>query len=219
VACDDRRKALREFFAGPAPKASGSYSKHDMIPISKAIGERLARLYPWGTSIRVSLRNAHRDGSISRRNAKRILADHPEIHDEELLRTWFFFVHNEKVRWDQVVSYEETDRVETGYDLTVPGYETFMAVDGTILSNTLQVHTPVLPAAVEDVKRMTLSNLLFADKQRDDLLVAPRMEAMLGLHLATRPPSEKVHRFRTPDQALAAYKRGEVALNDQVELG
>jgi hypothetical protein len=66
---------------------------------------------------------------------------------------------------------------------------------------------------------MTLSNLLFADKQRDDLLVAPRMEAMLGLHLATRPSSEKVHRFRTPDQALAAYKRGEVALNDQVELG
>jgi hypothetical protein len=84
--------------------------------------------------------------------------------------------------------------------------------------DTVQIHAPVQAAAVEEVKRMTLSHLLFSDKQRDDLLVSPRMEAMLGLHLATRSPSSKVHQFKTRDEALAAYKRGEVALNDQVEL-
>jgi len=85
--------------------------------------------------------------------------------------------------------------------------------------DTLQVHTPVLPNAVEDVKLMTMSHLLFADKQKDDLLVVPRMEATLGLHLATRPGNGKPRHFQSREAAMAAYKRGEVALNDIVEFG
>lgn len=87
--------------------------------------------------------------------------------------------------------------------------------------DTFQVHTPALPAAVQEVKRMTLSNLIFGDKTRDELMVAPAMEAVLGVHLATKTPPKpdgKVHKFKTKADALAAYKRGELSLQDKVEI-
>lgn len=86
--------------------------------------------------------------------------------------------------------------------------------------DTFQVHAPVLRPAVEEVKKMTLSNLLFNDEQKDDLMVFPRMEAVLGLHVATsRVADGKVHKFKTKGDALAAYKRGELSLHDKVEIG
>lgn len=87
--------------------------------------------------------------------------------------------------------------------------------------DTFQVHAPALPAAVQEVKQMTLSNLIFGDKTRDELMVAPAMEAVLGVHLATKLPARpdgKVHKFKTKADALAAYKRGELSLQDKVEI-
>lgn len=83
----------------------------------------------------------------------------------------------------------------------------------------MQIHAPVTPAAVEDVKRMTLSHLLFADRKPGVLNVAPDMEAVLGLHRATQQSSGKKPRgFTSSQDALAAYHRGEIALNDPVEV-
>lgn len=87
--------------------------------------------------------------------------------------------------------------------------------------DTFQVHAPALPAAVQEVKQMTLSNLIFGDKTRDELMVAPAMEAVLGIHLATKAPVKpdgKVHRFKSKADAMAAYKRGELSLQDKVEI-
>jgi DNA-directed RNA polymerase subunit beta' len=87
--------------------------------------------------------------------------------------------------------------------------------------DTLQIHTPAMTAAVDEVKHMTLSNLIFGDKSRNDLLVKPAMEAVLGIYMATKkgPGDGKVHKFTDKAQALIAYKAGLVALNDKVEIG
>jgi DNA-directed RNA polymerase subunit beta len=83
----------------------------------------------------------------------------------------------------------------------------------------MQIHAPVTPAGVEDVKRMTLSHMIFADKRPGVLNVAPEMESLLGLHRATRTPSDKKTRhFATTEEAMAAYHRGEIALNDPIEV-
>jgi DNA-directed RNA polymerase beta' subunit len=86
--------------------------------------------------------------------------------------------------------------------------------------DTFQVHTPALPAAVQEVKQMTLSNLLFGDRSKDDLMIAPTMEAVLGMHLATMAPKPggKVHHYKTKADAMAAYHRGEITLQDHVEI-
>lgn len=83
----------------------------------------------------------------------------------------------------------------------------------------MQIHAPVTPAAVEDVKKMTLSHMIFADKRPGVLNVAPEMESLLGLHRATQAPSSKKTKyFATTKDAMEAYHRGEIALNDPIEV-
>jgi len=88
--------------------------------------------------------------------------------------------------------------------------------------DTFQIHVPVLPGAVNEVKGMTLSNLLFSDLAKDSLMVAPRMEAMLGVHLASAAQATTngtTHKYKTKADAMAAYKRGEITLSSKVEVG
>lgn len=83
----------------------------------------------------------------------------------------------------------------------------------------MQIHAPVTQAAVEDVKRMTLSHLLFNDRRPGQLNVAPDMEAIIGLHRATGVKSDKATKFfSSKEEALGAYHRGDVSLSDTVEI-
>jgi DNA-directed RNA polymerase beta subunit len=83
----------------------------------------------------------------------------------------------------------------------------------------MQIHAPVTPAGIEDVKKMTLSHMIFADKRPGVLNIAPEMESLLGLNRATRPPSNKKTRyFETKEEAMAAYHKGEIQLNDPIEI-
>lgn len=85
--------------------------------------------------------------------------------------------------------------------------------------DTLQIHAPVSPAAVADVKQMTISKMLFGDRSRDNLLVAPTMEAVLGVHLASQPATgKKLHTYKSQAEAVAAWKRGEINISDPVEI-
>ena len=84
----------------------------------------------------------------------------------------------------------------------------------------IQLHAPVTPLGVADVKKMTLSNLIFSDKKPGQLNVAPEMESVLGLYKATTPGKRgKAKHFATKQEALAAYHRGEISLKDNVEIG
>lgn len=81
----------------------------------------------------------------------------------------------------------------------------------------MQIHAPVTQAGIEDVKKMTLSHLLFSDRKPGVLNVAPDMEAVLGLHRATQDSSNKrTKSFESSKDALAAYHRNEIALNDPI---
>ena len=83
----------------------------------------------------------------------------------------------------------------------------------------MQVHAPVTPAGVADAKRMTLSNLIFADRKPNTLNVAPDMEAILGLHRSTQPISNnKVKKFKSREAMMAAYHAGTLNLNDPIEI-
>lgn len=86
--------------------------------------------------------------------------------------------------------------------------------------DTMQLHVPVSHKAVEEAKELTLSKLLFSDKSRDDLMIFPQHEAIIGTYLATaKGPSGTKRKFKTKADALAAYKRGEITLQTPVEIG
>lgn len=86
--------------------------------------------------------------------------------------------------------------------------------------DTMQLHVPVSPKAVEEARELTLSKLLFSDKSRDDLMIFPQHEAIIGTYLATaKGPMGAKRKFKTKADAMAAYRRGEITLQTPVEIG
>jgi DNA-directed RNA polymerase subunit beta' len=86
--------------------------------------------------------------------------------------------------------------------------------------DTMQVHVPLGPKAVDEAKGMTLSNLLYSDKSKNDLLVFPQHEAIMGLAQASgvdekNPPKS----FKTEAEAMKAYKEGKITLGTRVKIG
>jgi len=125
------------------------------------------------------------------------------------------------VTWHKVIKVEKTEKIETGYDLTVPGYETFMSDEGVVLSNTVNFHVPVSDKAVKNAldKMLPSKNLISLTDLRESMS-NPRQEMALGLYALTRAPSRKAPvRFRTAEEAKAAYRAGKIAANDPIIIG
>jgi DNA-directed RNA polymerase beta subunit len=84
----------------------------------------------------------------------------------------------------------------------------------------VQIHVPVEDAAVKEAKSMTLSNLIFGDKSKEDLMVFPAHEALIGVYMATRDKKAgPVKKFKNKADAMAAYKRGEITMSTRVKIG
>lgn len=86
--------------------------------------------------------------------------------------------------------------------------------------DTLQVHFPIGASAVDDAKQMTLSNMLLSDQQRNRLMIFPQHEAIIATTLAAKhtTPNGPVRKFKTREDVLAAYRRGELKLSDSIEV-
>jgi len=84
----------------------------------------------------------------------------------------------------------------------------------------LQVHLPATDGAVKDAGNMLLSNNVLGDRNRDQILAYPKMEAIAGIYKSTEavPASTKSFKFKTVKDAQSAYRRGEVAVNDNVTI-
>lgn len=120
--------------------------------------------------------------------------------------------------WHRVERVEKTGREIEGYDLTVPGYDTFASDSGVVLSNTMTFYVPVSNRAVkESVEKMLPSkNLLAARNYTAHYL--PQEEIVLGTYLASRPGKGPAKMFNTKQEAILAYKRGLIDLNDNIQI-
>jgi intein/homing endonuclease len=139
--------------------------------------------------------------------------------DSDLLKVWVRdILDQEHITWATVVEVQKTGIRETGYDLTVPGYETFMSADGVILSNTMSIHVPAGPAAIKDVReKMMASKMLWSIKDRGKTMGAPKHEQIIGLNMG-QTPSGKRHQFTSNEEAMAAIESGAVDLNDDLDI-
>lgn len=87
----------------------------------------------------------------------------------------------------------------------------------------LSLHVPVEAKAVEEAKKMTARTNFFSDKVKDDLLVAPRQEPVIGLWAATaknttQSKSAKRNRYASTDDAWKDYIAGKISLTDDIEV-
>ena len=99
------------------------------------------------------------------------------VDDLEALLPWKAWVDNEEIRWSKIEAVEKTGRCEDGYDLTVPGYETFMSADGVVLSNTLNLHLPSGREAVQEAyEKLMPSKMLFSIRDQEKVIPVPKHE-------------------------------------------
>ena len=86
--------------------------------------------------------------------------------------------------------------------------------------DTLQVHVPVGQEAIEEAKHMTLSNMLLSDQTRRKLMAFPQHEAVIGFTHASKVTAATgpAKKFKTADDAIAAWRRGEIDLNSHIEI-
>ena len=119
-------------------------------------------------------------------------------------------------RWSIIAAYP---RLVSGKTIRVsPFIEKGMNLDFD--GDTLQVHAPVQPGAIADAKKMTLSSLLMSDQQRDKILAFPQHEAVIGVALASEAKGNNgpVKKFNTREDALRAWRSGQLQLSDQIEV-
>lgn len=142
------------------------------------------------------------------------------ICDNQDMATWKrVYIDQTHITWVPIESVEKTGKVETGYDLTVPGYETFMNSDGVILSNTINVHVPSSDEAVKEAyEKLMPSKTPFSDRVEDKIVPLQKQEQILGLYTAATAPATKPVVFDTEEQAIRAIRRGEVPLSADVQI-
>ena len=136
----------------------------------------------------------------------------------KLVADWCEMVSNEDIKWETITKITFRGR-EDAWDITVPGPLTFATSDGFIVQDTMTYYVPVSDRAVrESVEKMLPSkNLLAARDYKAHYF--PQEEIVMGAYLASRPgkgPVKKV--FRTREEALLAYRKGEIDLNDNIQV-
>ena len=145
-----------------------------------------------------------------------------QVTANPLVQAWKeCIVDNQVINWSTVERVEKTGKAEDGYDLTVPGYETFTATDGVILSNTMNFHVPASDKARDQaIEKMLPSKNLFSLTDLKSVRYSPTMEMTLGIYQLTREADNKkpVKVFASQEAAKAAYRRGEIRANDPVEI-
>lgn len=135
-----------------------------------------------------------------------------------LVAAWCDIVENTEIGWRNVVDVQPAG-VMDAWDLTVPGPYTFALSDGTIVQDTMNLHTPVSKQAVQNViqKMLPSRNLLSPKNMKAHYL--PQAEFLQGLYLGTRSrPDQKPVRFRSAAEMLKALRRGEITYDTSVEI-
>lgn len=125
-----------------------------------------------------------------------------------------------EVKWATIDHIQRTDVEILGYDLTVPGYDTFVNADGVVLSNTVNIHVPAsAKASKEALDKMLPSKNLFSLTDMKSVRYKPEKEQVSGLWALTSGMTRKpVKVFNTKADAIAAYRHGEIGPNDPVEI-
>ena len=212
------------YSASPAPKLSkrlrdAGGEELEIVRKFNSLKTKLGSIKRTGDH-RVSRELVNRFLSLVKHNAGRFNKDKlRKLFESEEWAEFLVLHETPEICWLAVESVDYTGKKETGYDLTVPGYETFMNSDGVVLSNTLGIFVPSLPEAVEDVKnRLMPSKQIFSIRDPDKVMNAPQQDLILGLWNAANSPSKKTHVFETEREAILAIQQGRVSLSDEVKI-
>jgi DNA-directed RNA polymerase beta' subunit len=84
--------------------------------------------------------------------------------------------------------------------------------------DTMNFHVPATEEAVQDAVNKMLPSRNLRAVRDFDVHYYPRQEFLLGLHLASTAKKKGTKTFRSKADVIAAYKRGELGVDDQITI-
>ena len=125
---------------------------------------------------------------------------------------------SEELYYTEIINIEDTGVYIEGYDLTVPGADTFINASGVVLSNTMNVHVPALPEAQEEIR-----NKLMPSKQvfspRDYRVVNKlKQDFILGANSQVRAPAKNKWIVESTKELMQGINSGKIKLSDDVVI-
>lgn len=215
-----KRQVQDDFLNGEAPDDSMAYSRYRLVPLPAALGEDLRKHVPYKKhwSEYTMLNHSAKRGYISKKLAERIVRLVGDACTHPLYPKWKKLVETPGVHFERVKAVEKTGIKEDGYDLTVPGYETFMSVDGIILSNTMALYTPISNESVKEAWSMMPSNNLFSPSS-GRVAFAPTNETVLGLYKLTRVGKGKAKSYGSLKEAVKDLDEKKIEPDTPIKVG
>lgn len=138
-----------------------------------------------------------------------------EIADFEPFKNFF----KDEITFIPIKSIINTLQKEDGYDLTVPNSDTFTSFNGIVLSNTINVHVPALPEAIQDTKNKLMpSKQVFSIRDNSKIANPLKQDLIVSLYSKNKEAPNKRYLFKTKKEAIQAIKSGKVKFNDEVEI-
>lgn len=84
----------------------------------------------------------------------------------------------------------------------------------------MNLHVPAMRESVQEAKEKLLpSKMLWSIRDSEKVMPTPAQEMILGLYTANKRQAKRRHRFRTEAEALAAIRKGDVDLSDEIDIG
>ena len=170
-------------------------------------------------SLNTTGKHGYATATVAEKIAK-VLKATPELVTPAWKAWLCLYAKLDSVVWERVEGFTNTGMFEEGFDLTVPGYETFMNSEGVIVSNTVNIHVPASEkASKEALEKMLPSKNLFSLTDLQSVRYKPEKEQVSGLWALTAGKSDReVRVFDTKSEAIRAYRNGEIGSNDPVEI-
>ncbi len=126
---------------------------------------------------------------------------------------------NREVIWSTISKVSPAGRRQV-FDFEVVGNKVFVVNNGVVIYDTMNYHVPVSTEAVQEAidKMMPEKNLLATRTMQAHY--KPIRAASYGLYLASRPPEGAPRKaFRTEEEAVAAYRKGEIDIDTPIRVG
>lgn len=154
---------------------------------------------------------------IERSTAEKMLAFMNDAEDEDC-KVLSQILSATDITWDMVESVSNK-RVADVCDFIVPDTKVYALKNGIIIYDTMNIHVPSTPEAIDDVKNKIMpSKMLFNIKQHDSVAYPVTQEMILSLYSSQHKKGEPVS-FATEQEAIKAIEAGNVPLSAEIQIG
>lgn len=205
-------------------KYSGRTGSHtDIVPWSKEVRDAILcwinegkHCHPIFAATRV------KKGYVSRtvfRDFMRLYGDKVRACTADIVTRWLEYAESPYIEWTTVSAVRKIPREDVMFDVTLPEtHLVFYPVSRALTHQTMNYHVPASEQARQEALDKMLPSRNLLSLTDFDVHYVPTQEFLLGLYQATKGTKGPVLRYRSKQDVINAFERGELSPEQLVDI-